>query len=414
MKRGPGRACKVIFAFSLALCAGCASMPAPLDGAKQAPPDSVLRERRERLLAQPLSQDAAAELALLHPALAPHFAALRIDAASRLRMAHAPAPGATPVAAESKVERTPTLNLASWLIEGAQRAASSPVTGDAARDMDAAIAAIDAIGDWVFAARRAWVSAIAARQALQHAEEAASLSGASHELALTRRQAGNAAAADTLQTQLLHQQTMAQKARRDADARLLREQLHYRTGIWGAAIDTLRLADRLPELPPSSVNAEGMEAIALSQRVDLQAARAALALHEPQAAATPAHEAHQAMLDAAALRARMEIRSAWISYRSRLELARHACDVLLPLAQRIAEEKGKRYNGMLVSVFDLLAVSADRIDASARCSAAQSAYWLADVDLQQALAGMGRVPAAGGLAQEVAPSSAGLGHEDSH
>ena len=274
------------------------------------------------------------------------------------------------------------------------------------------MAAADAIGDWVFSARRAWVSAIAARQALHHANESASLAEAGHELARNRRQAGNAAALDALKAQQHYQEAMAWKAQRDAQARLLREQLQYRTGIWGIAIESIRLADRLPELPPASVNAEGLEALAVSRRLDLQVARAALAQHGADTAPSAFHEAHQALLDATALRARMEVRSAWIGYRSRLELARHACEVALPLAQRIAQEQGRRYNGMLVSVSDLLAGTADRIDAGERCSAAQAAFWLAEVDLQQALAGIGRPPAP--AAQGSVAGNGAAGHGDGH
>jgi outer membrane protein TolC len=410
-------------AIILSSLAGCTSVPpsggasAPNQIASQS--DAAIRERQDRLLAQPLSQEVAAELALLHPALTPHFAALHIDAASRLRMAYTPAPGtdaARPYgAAESKVERTLTIHLASWLVAPGLRPQQIPAAarqGEAASGSDSQTAAADAIGDWVFATRRDWVRAIAARQALRHANEAVRLSGASQELARTMRQVGSAAALDLLKAQQLHAQTMALKAQRDADARLLREQLHYRAGIWGLLIEKVQLAERLPDLPPSGVNAEGLEAIAVSQRADMQAARAALARHEAGTAQPASHEAHQAMLDATALRARAEVRGAWTGYRSRLELARHACDVMLPLAQRIAEEQGRRYNGMLTGVFELIASTAAHIDAGAHCTAAQSAFWLAEVDLQQALAGTGRLPAP--AADIMSPAGPALTHAGDH
>ena len=415
---------KLLPTMAMAALAGCASLPpsgggASVQGQTASQSDAALRERQDRLLAQPLGQEAAAELALLHPALTPHFSALNIDAASRLRMAHAQAPetAAAPAhgAAESKVERTLTIHLASWLVAPALRpqqtvAAARP--GEAASGSDIRMTATNAIGDWVFSTRRAWVRAIAARQAWRHANEAVRLSGASRDLARTMRQVGSAATLDLLKAQQLHAQATALRAQRDADARLLREQLQYRAGIWGMSIERIQLADRLPDLPPSSVNAEGLEAIAVSQRVDMQSARAAFARHEAEATQPAFHEAHQAMLDATALRARAEIRGAWIGYRSRLELARHACEVALPLAQRIAEEQGKRYNGMLAGVFELIASTAEHIDAGARCTAAQSAFWLAEVDLQQALAGMGTLPAP--AADAVGAAGVGLTHAGDH
>ncbi|HEX8885613.1 MAG TPA: hypothetical protein VF797_14075 [Noviherbaspirillum sp.] len=415
MKRLLPSGARLLPAIALAALSGCASLPPLGNGASVSNQtagrsDAALRERQDRLLAQPLSQEAAAELALLHPALTPHFAALGIDAASRLRLAHAPAPGTDAArsygAAESKVERTLTIHLASWLVAPGLRPQPSLA---AARQGEVAA---DAIGDWVFATRRDWVRAIAARQALRHANEAVRLSGASQALARTMRQAGSAAALDLLRAQQLHAQAMALKAQRDANARLLREQLQYRAGIWGMSIEKIQLPDRLPDLPLSSVNAEGLEAVAVSQRADMQAARAALARHEAGTAQSALHEAHQAMLDTTALRARAEVRSAWIAYRSRLELARHACDVMLPLAQRIAEEQGRRYNGMLTGVFELIASTAAHIDAGARCTAAQGAFWLAEVDLQQALAGMGSMPAP--TADAMRPASIALPHAGDH
>ncbi|MBV0881280.1 hypothetical protein KTQ42_18470 [Noviherbaspirillum sp. L7-7A] len=424
MKRRLTSVARLLPATALAALAGCASLP-PSSGGASVPNQiasqsaAALRERQDRLLAQPLSQEAAAELALLHPALTPHFAALHIDAASRLRLAYTPAPGTDAArsygAAESKVERTLTIHLVSWLAASALRsqqvlAATRP--GEAPSDTDIQTAAADVIGDWVFATRRDWVRAIAARQALRHANEAVRLSGAGQELARTMRQVGSAAALDLLKAQQLHAQTMALKAQRDANARLLREQLQYRTGIWGMSIEKIRLPDRLPDLPPSGVNAEGLEAIAVSQRADMQAVRAAVARHEAGTAQPALHEAHQAMLDSTALRARAEVRGAWIAYRSRLELARHACDVMLPLAQRIAEEQGRRYNGMLTGVFELIAGTATHIDAGARCAAAQREFWLAEVDLQQALAGMGKLAAPAAVA--MSPARIALPHAGDH
>lgn len=400
-----GKSGKLVAVIAMVTMAACAALPPSGSGASMpsqaaSQSDVALRERQQRLLAQPLSQDAAAELALLHPALTPHFSALQIDAASRLRLAHAPAPGTDATradgVAESKVERTLTINLASWLLAQAMRPqpiAFAARPGGVASNSEFQMAAADAIGDWVFSTRRAWVRAIAARQALRHANEAVRLASASQDLARTMRQVGSAATLDLLRAQQVYARATMLRAQRDAEARLLREQLQYRASIWGISTESLQLADRLPDLPPSEVNAEGLEAVAVSQRVDMQAARAAVARHEADATQPALHEAHQAMLDATALRARAEIRGAWTGYRSRLELARHACDVALPLSQRIAEEQGKRYNGMLAGVFELIASTAEQIDAGARCAAAQRAFWLAEVDLQQALAGMGKLPA---------------------
>ncbi len=58
---------------------------------------------------------------------------------------------------------------------------------------------------------------------------------------------------------------------------------------------------------------------------------------------------------------------------------------------RSAEETLLRYNGMLVSVFTLLAGAAEQASVVRQTLHAERDFWLAEVDLQQALAGIGIV-----------------------
>ena len=62
-----------------------------------------------------------------------------------------------------------------------------------------------------------------------------------------------------------------------------------------------------------------------------------------------------------AINARSEVREAYSSYRTAYDLAKHYRDEVVPLRKRISEENLLRYNGMLASVFELLADSREQI-----------------------------------------------------
>ena len=64
----------------------------------------------------------------------------------------------------------------------------------------------------------------------------------------------------------------------------------------------------------------------------------------------------------------------------------------MPIRKTISDELLLRYNGMLASVFELLADSRDQIGAVNSAIDALKDYWLAQTDLQQALGG--RLPVA--------------------
>jgi outer membrane protein TolC len=90
------------------------------------------------------------------------------------------------------------------------------------------------------------------------------------------------------------------------------------------------------------------------------------------------------------------VRAAWLAYRGAYDLARHARDALVPLAERISSEYLKLYNGMLVGVSDLVVDVTERINAVNAALDAERDFWLAEVELQRAMAGVG-MPAAAAL-----------------
>jgi outer membrane protein TolC len=88
-----------------------------------------------------------------------------------------------------------------------------------------------------------------------------------------------------------------------------------------------------------------------------------------------------------AVNARSEVRESFSAYRTAYDLARHFRDEVVPLKKRISEENLLRYNGMLSSVFELLADSRDQIMGVTGAVESLRDYWVAETNLQTALTG---------------------------
>jgi outer membrane protein TolC len=111
-----------------------------------------------------------------------------------------------------------------------------------------------------------------------------------------------------------------------------------------------------------------------------------------------------------AVNARSEVRASYSAYRTAYDLARHYRDEVVPLRKRISEENLLRYNGMLISVFELLADAREQVAGVTGYVQALRDFWVADTNLQTALTG--RSPGPGSVGQPAAASSAApaVGH----
>ena len=225
-------------------------------------------------------------------------------------------------------------------------------------------------------------------------------------------------------------------------------------GLWGEDL-AFQLPDRLPDLPkdPKEFGPE-LEAQALAQRLDVQAARRdteALArslgltkvnrfvsllefgLHNNSetgaqnqrgweieigipifdfgtARIARAERLYMQSVSRAmetAIEARSEVRDAYTAYRTNFDVAKHYRDEIVPLRKRISEEMLLRYNGMLASVFELLADSREQVAAVNTYIEALRDFWLTESQFQMALTG--RSPGAGTGMRRAAPLSTGGG-----
>ena len=105
-----------------------------------------------------------------------------------------------------------------------------------------------------------------------------------------------------------------------------------------------------------------------------------------------------------AVEARSEVRETYSAYRTAFDLARHYRDEIVPLRKRISEEVLLRYNGMLMSVFELLADSREQVTAVNAAIETLRDFWIAEADMQMALTG--RSPGAAPLLRGGAPGAA--------
>ncbi|TCS33096.1 outer membrane protein TolC [Paucimonas lemoignei] len=300
-------------------------------------------------------------------------------------------------------------------------------------------------------ARKAYFNAVAAQQTAKYMEQVASAAEASAELAKRMAQVGNFSKLDQAREQAFYADATAQVARARHNAAAARERLARLMGVWDEQA-AFQLPDRLPDLPKEPKPIQDAETQAMQQRLDIQMTKRgaestakALGLSkasrfinvldigyqnksETGASRGNGYEievqlpifdwsgANVAKAEAiymqavhrtadTAVRARSEVREAYSAYRTTYDVAKHYRDEVVPLRKKISDEVLLRYNGMLASVFELLADARAQVGSVNAAIEAQRDYWLADTDLQTAINGSGgnnaqlSTPASGEAAQ---------------
>lgn len=279
--------------------------------------------------------------------------------------------------------------------------------------------------------RIAWVEAVAARQALEYARQVDSAAEASAELAARMAKVGNMSQLDLAREQLFHAETGAALARAGKAAVAAREKLTRLLGLWGKDAQ-YSLPEHLPELPAVPADLEDVERLALTQRLDVQAAKldaeataANLGLTKTTrfvnvldtgfvnetTSNAPTARGYELTLELplfdwggarvaraegvymqavnrvaqAAVTARSEARESYLDYRSAYEVAAHYRDKVIPLRKRISKEVLLRYNGMLLSTQDLLADSREQAHAVSAYIEALKEFWTAHAQLEASL-----------------------------
>lgn len=260
---------------------------------------------------------------------------------------------------------------------------------------------------------------------------------ASAELATRQFQAGNISDLDRSNEQALHEEAMSEFLRSEADVQTLRERLNALMGLWGEDADRWQIVSRLPAPPEPEFSLDRLEALALSQRLDLSQARREIEVvaqslrlarlqrdtggitqfdvgghyeREPEGTATwgpsleitlpifnqgqPALARAEAQLRQsqqryAALSAqiRSEVRVAGESMFAAHRLAERYRTNTLPLRERIVQESQLHYNAMQIGPFQLLQARAAQVDAGRHYIESLGDYWVARAELEQAVGG---------------------------
>jgi outer membrane protein TolC len=386
----------------------------------------ALHEHITTLLAKPLSADDAVRLALLNNrSLQATYAELGIAEADLVQAGRI----ANPVLSFGHlrgpdgvdIERTLMLPVVSLLL--------MPATIKIEQQRYA-VAQMRAAGDVLRIAdetRRAWYGAVAATQSADYMEQVKEAAEASAELARRMAAAGNWSALQQAREQAFLADAIAQLARARQLRTTEREHLIRLLGL--ASASELQLPERLPDVPDAPREEADAENKALANRLDILMAQKELAglsaslgltrstrfinlldlgyrrdtagkgyqieLQIPlfdwgsarvaRAEATYMQAAQRAA--GAAIDARSQVRVAFAGYRSAYDVARHYRDEIVPLKKRISDEQLLRYNGMLISVFDLLADAREQVASVNAAIEAQRDFWLADAALQAAMTG---------------------------
>lgn len=386
--------------------------------------------RMRELLAQPLEREAAVELALLaNPGLQASLARVGIAEADRVQAGRLKNPsfrfGRLAGGGAVEIDRAVMFDLLGLL---ALPAASE--AGRSALAQAQVAAARDAV-QLAAEVRQAWTAAVASQQLADYEADVVEASEATGELARRMRKAGNFSALMQMREQAFHAGAVVQLARARQQAVADRERLLRLLGL-PAALPAPRLPSRLPDLPAQPLARTDAEQAAMDQRLDVMLARLRteataralglsratrfinvldLGAQDKRASGEPratgyevelqlplfdfgstrvarAQFAYMASLQETAQvanLARSEVRESQAAYRSAWELARHYRDEIVPLRKRIADENLLRYNGMLISVFELVADAREQVAAVSAALAAQRDFWLADARLQAAL-----------------------------
>lgn len=313
--------------------------------------------------------------------------------------------------------------------------------------------------DVAFETRRAYFRAVGAEELVRYFEEVKIAAEASAELARRMARVGNIPKITEMREQVFYAEAVAQLAQAKLAAVSARERLTRLMGLYGEDAN-FTLPARLPGLPERLPEQKDLEATAIAQRLDIQSAKRqtesvaeflgltkatrfinALELgpastkEDPEpwkrgvefslqipifdwgdarvAKAEALYMQSVQRLAETAINARSEVRDAYAAAAIAYDTTRHYRDEIVPLRKKISEESLLRYNGMLISVFELLIDAREQIAGVTAYILSLRDFWLAGTDLQAALNGPSGVSvraAAADSGMRMVPRPALAGH----
>lgn len=389
------------------------------------------------LLASPLSQQAAVQLAVINsPALQTLLAERWGDMAKAAQVGRI----ANPMLSLERVRLLDELEFGRILAFGLLDLLTLPQRNKiaTARMAQAELQMTADVVGLVSQVRMAWVAAVTANESATYSKLVYESAQASAELARRMQSVGNFNRLQRARQQAFYADAAAQLLGSQQAATSARESLIRLLGLKDSQVGALKLPERLPDLPKSFLTPQAVSQALTSQRLDVRMAQSQLDAASKAQGLTlltsltdlelgvrrdtvkdtalgtsdtrkgyelsirlPIFdwgEAQRASMNAATLAAanRMQtvlmgagsdLRESYSAYRTAYDLSRHYRDEVLPLSKVIAEENGLRYNGMFIGVFDLLADHRSQINTVKAAIAAQQQFWQAEAALQATLLG---------------------------
>jgi cobalt-zinc-cadmium efflux system outer membrane protein len=270
-------------------------------------------------------------------------------------------------------------------------------------------------------------------QLLEMHQSISAAAQAAYDAARRIRAAGNSNELDLASQQSLALQAEVDLSAAQAQSVQDRERLNELMGLWGGRLNW-SIPQRLAELPPSDPAPQQLQEQAIRRRLDLAAARqkietaarslgytktfrfvpdVGLGLHyehdvDPSHSIGPALDLPIPIFDqgqakvargaavleqkrfeyqAMAVDIRSQVRAAYARMSAARQQAQRYRDVILPLQETIVRRSQLQYNGMFVSVFQLLQAKRAQIEAGQRYIEHLRDYWIARSDLERAIGG---------------------------
>src|SRR3984893_11076368 len=279
----------------------------------------------------------------------------------------------------------------------------------------------------------AFYSLQGAQQLLQRFKLIVDASAASLDLAQRRHEAGNITDLALAQQQATYSRSRLDVATTEAEIRRNREKLNRLLGLWGMDTDW-QISGELPQVPSSDLPMRGLERLAISQRLDLQADYLQLTSQVKNLGLTksfrllgaldfgvnseretdsqtrtgpsfaielPIFNQGQARIargeaalrqaqdkfEALAIDVRSQIRELRDELASKRDIARFYQEELLPGQRRILNKSLINYNAMAIGNFELFTTKAEEARTEREYLEAVRDYWITRAELERAVGG---------------------------
>jgi len=418
--------------------------------------DSI-RSTVKELLASPLSVDNAVQAALLNnPGLQATYAELGIAEADLVQAGRMTNPHFAYLRTSAGGERKLEWALTFPIVDLLTMPLRTRIEGHRFEQVKLAVAG--RMLQVATVTRKSWIETVAAEERVRYLEQVKLAAEASATLASRMERVGNFNRLDRMREEVFHAETVVRLSSARQEVVAARERLTRQMGLPGGDA-SFRIPERLPELPAGKPEFEDIEARAMTERLDVRAAALeteslagslgltrvtrfinvlefgpAATKEDPEpwkrgfevslqlpifdcggvrvARAETIYMQSLHRVAETAVNARSEVREAYSAYHTAYDAAKRYRDEIVPLRKKIAEENMLRYNGMLISVFELLADAREQVATVSAYIDALRGFWISESDLQAAFNGpfMGRRGAAPTVSGGVVPNPALAGH----